>query len=151
MSARVVSPSLALLRLGSYARQNRIHQALAEIGRIHKTIHILRTLDDEEYRRRMGRELNKGEASHELSFSCLSVLHNAVVAWNMVHIEPVVEQLRAEGQRCDDELLSLTTPLLRRHLNPFGRYYFDLVRMRQDGGQLVELPSEPSASERVGP
>jgi nicotinic acid phosphoribosyltransferase len=62
-----------------------------------------------------------------------------------------VEQLRAEGQRCDDELLSLTTPLLRRHLNPFGRYYFDLVRMRQDGGQLVELPSESSASERVGP
>ena len=115
----------------------------------------------------------EGEASHELSrflcfgkegalrgrefgdqlhtFSCLSVLHNAVVAWNMVHIEPVVEQLRAEGQRCDDELLSLTTPLLRRHLNPFGRYYFDLVRMRQDGGQLVELPSESSASERVGP
>jgi len=147
-------------------------QALAEIGRVHKTVHILRTLDDEEYRRRMGRELNKGEASHELSrflcfgkegalrgrefgdqlhtFSCLSVLHNAVVAWNMVHIEPVVEQLRAEGQRCDDELLSLTTPLLRRHLNPFGRYYFDLVRMRQDGGQLLELPSEPSASERVG-
>jgi hypothetical protein len=137
MSSRVVSPSLVLLRLGSYARQNRIHQALAEIGRIHKTVHILRTLDNEEYRQRMGRELNKGEASHELSrflcfgkegelrgrefgdqlhtFSCLSVLHNAVVAWNMVHIEPVVEQLRAEGQRCDDELLSLTTPLLRRH------------------------------------
>jgi hypothetical protein len=44
-----------------------------------------------------------------------SLVHNAVVAWNMVHIEPVVEQLRAEGQRCDDELLSLTTPLLRRH------------------------------------
>jgi hypothetical protein len=140
----VPSPSLALLQLGSYARQNRIHQALAEIGRIHKTIHILRTLDDEEYRRRMGRELNKGEASYELShfscfgkegalrgrefgdqlhtFNCLSVLHNAVVAWNMVHIEPVLDQLRAEGQRCDDELLSLTTPLLRRHLNPFGRY-----------------------------
>ena len=176
MSARVVSPSLALLRLGSYARQNRIHQALAEIGRTHKTIHILRTLDDEEYRRRMGRELNKGEASHELSrflcfgkegalrgrefgdqlhtFSCLSVLHNAVVAWNMVHIEPVVEQLRAEGQRCDDELLRPDYPVATaasQPLNPFGRYYFDLVRMRQDGGQLVELPSEPSASERVGP
>jgi TnpA family transposase len=44
---------------------------LAEIGRIHKTIHILRILDDEEYRRRMDRELNKGEASHELSrFLC---------------------------------------------------------------------------------
>jgi TnpA family transposase len=38
MSSRVVAPSLVLLRLGSYARQNRIHQALAEIGRIRKTV-----------------------------------------------------------------------------------------------------------------
>ena len=69
-----------------------------------------------------GREF--GDQLH--TFSCLSVLHNAVVAWNMVHIEPVVEQLRAEGQRCDDELLSLTTPLLRRHLNPYGRFELDM-------------------------
>jgi Tn3 transposase DDE domain len=53
-----------------------------------------------------GREF--GEQLH--TFSCMSVLHNAVVVWNMVHIEPVLEQLRAEGQRCDNELLSLTTP-----------------------------------------
>jgi TnpA family transposase len=129
---RIVSASLILHRLGSYARQNSVHQALAEIGRVHKTIHILRTLDDEEYRRRMGRELNKGEASHDLSrflcfgkegalqgrefgdqihtFSCLSVLHNAVVAWNTLHIGPIVGQLRAEGQVIDDEILGLTTP-----------------------------------------
>jgi TnpA family transposase len=56
----------------------------------------------------IGRELNKGEASHDLSrfvcfgkegvfrgrefgdqvhtFSCLSVLHNDAVAWNMIQI-----------------------------------------------------------------
>ena len=51
-----------------------------------------------------------------------------------LHIEPVVEQLRAEGQRCDDELLSLTTPLLRRHLNPFGRI---LSEMRPFDEELV--------------
>jgi hypothetical protein len=118
----------------------------AEIGRIYKTVHDPPHPNDEQYRRRMGRKLNKGEASHELSrflcfgkegalrgrefgdqlhtFSCLSVLHNAVVAWNMVHIEPVVEQLRAEGQRCDDELLSLTTPLLRTLLAPILQYFF---------------------------
>jgi TnpA family transposase len=60
---RIVSPSLVLHRLGSYARQNSVYQALSEIGRVQKTIHILKTLDDEDYRRRMGRELNKGEAS----------------------------------------------------------------------------------------
>jgi TnpA family transposase len=153
LHARIVSPSLVLLRLGSYARQNSIHQALAEIGRVYKTMHILRTLNDEEYRRRMGRELNKGEASHDLSrflcfgkegalpgrefgdqvhtFSCLAVLHNAVVAWNMQRIESIVQQLRAEGKKCEDEILCMTTPLLRKHLNPFGRYHFDLDRMRQ--------------------
>jgi TnpA family transposase len=120
---------------------------------VERTIHILRTIDDEEYRRRMGRELNKGEAAHDLSrflffgkegalrgrgfedqlrsFSCLGVLHNAVVAWNMAHIGPVVEQLRGEGHAIDDAALSLTTPLMRTHLNPFGRYHFDLGRMRQ--------------------
>lgn len=150
---RIVSPSLVLLRLGSYARQNSIYQALAEIGRVQKTIHILKTLDDEDYRRRMGRELNKGEASHDLSrflcfgkegvlrgrefgdqvhtFSCLSVLHNAVVAWNMIQIGEIVGQLRAEGHEIDDETLSHVTPLLRKHINPFGRYYFDLDRIRK--------------------
>jgi TnpA family transposase len=150
---RIVSASLLLHRLGSYARQNSIHQALAEIGRVHKTIHILKTLDDEDYRRRMGRELNKGEASHALSrflcfgkegamrgrefgdqlhtFSCLSVLHNAVVAWNTLHIGRVVDELRAEGYPLDDATLNHTTPLVHKHINPFGRYHFDVERMRQ--------------------
>jgi TnpA family transposase len=149
---RIVSASLILQRLGSYARQNSIHRALAEIGRVYKTIHILKTLDDEEYRRRMGRELNKGEASHDLSrflcfgkegmlrgrefgdqlhtFSCLSVLHNAVVAWNTLEIGSLVDQLRAEGHTIDEETLSQTTPLYRKHINPFGRYHFDVSRMR---------------------
>jgi len=126
---------------------------LNEIGRVERTVHILHTIDDEEYRRRQGRELNKGEASHDLSrflffgkegalrgrgfddqfrsFSRLGVLHNAVVAWNILHIGRVVDQLRAEGQAIDDATLALTTPLLRKHLNPFGRYHFDLERMRQ--------------------
>jgi hypothetical protein len=41
------------------------------------------------------------------------------------------EKLRAEGRRIDDTTLSLTTPLLRKHINPFGKHYFDLERMRQ--------------------
>ncbi len=134
-----------------------MHQALNEIGRVERTVPILHTIDDEEYRRRQGRELNKGEASHDLSrflffgkegtvrgrgfddqfrsFSCLGVLHNAVVAWNTIRAGHLVEQLRAEGQGLDDTTLALTTPLLRKHLNPFGRYHFDLERMRQTVGR----------------
>ncbi len=159
---RIVSPSLVLHRLGSYARQNSVYQALSEIGRVQKTVHILKTLDDEDYRRRMGRELNKGEASHDLSrflcfgkegvlrgrefgdqvhtFSCLSVLHNAVVAWNMIQIGEIVGQLRTGGYEIADETLSHVTPLLRKHINPFGRYHFDLDRIRKPPGGSGENP-----------
>ena len=106
-------------RLGSYARQNNLHQARAEIGRVRKTVFVLRFLDDAGYRRHIGRKLNKGERSHVLSrflffgkeeavrgrtfqdqvnaFSCLAVLHNAVVVWNTLRIGEVVAGLRAEG------------------------------------------------------
>jgi len=153
---------MVLQRIGSYARQNSVYQTLSEIGHVQKTIHILKTLDNEEFRRRMGRELNKGEASHDLSrilcfgkdgvlrgrefgyqiqtFSCLSVLRNAVVAWNMLQIEDILNQLRAEGNMIDDETLSLVTPLIRKHINPFGRYHFDLNRIRQPrGGEALIL------------
>src|SRR5262252_5956082 len=77
-----------------------------------------------------GREF--GDQIH--TFSCLSVLHNAVVAWNTLHIGSIVSQLRAEGQEIDDDILGLTTPLFRKHVNPFGKYHFDLERMRQTEG-----------------
>jgi len=153
MRARTASPSLILHRLGSYARQNSLHQALAEIGRVRKTCFVLRFLDDAGYRRHIGRELNKGERSHALSrflffgkegavrgrtfqdqvntFSCLAVLHNAVVAWNTLRIGEAVAGLRAEGHVITDQGLARASPLLHGHLNPFGQYRFDLARMRR--------------------
>jgi hypothetical protein len=38
------------------------------------------------------------------------------------------------SQVIDDDILGLTTPLFRKHVNPFGKYHFDLERMRQTGG-----------------
>jgi TnpA family transposase len=153
MRARTASPSLILHRLGSYARQNSLHQALAEIGRVRKSVFVLRFLDDAAYRRRIGQELNKGERSHALSrflffgkegavrgrtfqdqvntFSCLAVLHNAVVAWNTLRIGEVVARLRTEGHEIPDQELARTSPLPHAHINPFGQYRFDLARMRR--------------------
>jgi len=64
-------------------------------------------------------------------FSCLGVLHNAVVAWNIVSVSKLVEHIRAEGHAIDDPTLALTTPLMHKQLNPFGRYQFDVDRMRR--------------------
>ena len=66
------------------------------------------------------------------TFSCLALLHNAVVAWNTLQIGSIVDQLRREGENVEESDIALTSPLLRRHLNPFGRYHFDLERLRRE-------------------
>ena len=153
MRARTASPSLILNRLSSYARQNSIYKALREIGRIDRTIHILRCINSEELRQQETKELNKGEASHKLdrflafgkegaftgrefydqlhTFSCLAILHNAVIAWNLEQIPHVVAQLRTDGHQIDDAILSHITPLIWKHINPFGRYNFNIDRMKR--------------------
>jgi TnpA family transposase len=54
------------------------------------------------------------------TFSCISILRNPVVAWNTIQIGKIVSQLRGEGHQIGDETLSHVTPLLRKHINPFG-------------------------------
>ena len=61
-----VTASLFISKLQAYPRRNALALALQEYGRLIKTIFILRYLEDEAYRRRINRQLNKGEALHML-------------------------------------------------------------------------------------
>jgi TnpA family transposase len=47
-------------------RPTKLAQAVAEVGRIDKTIHILTSIDDEFKRRRTLTQLNRGEDRHSL-------------------------------------------------------------------------------------
>ena len=58
-----VTASLLIGKLQSYRRQNALIRALQEYGRLIKTIHIVRCLDSPEYRRSIGRQLNKGRTT----------------------------------------------------------------------------------------
>jgi hypothetical protein len=44
----------------------------------------------------------------------------------------IVAELRGEGHQIEDETQSQVTPLMRKHVYPFGRYHFELSRMRQN-------------------
>lgn len=61
-----VSASLIVQKLQAYPRQHPLMRALQEYGRLLKTIHILRWYSDKQNRRRLNRQLNKGEALHSL-------------------------------------------------------------------------------------
>jgi hypothetical protein len=54
--------------------------------------------------------------------SCLSLISNAVLVWNTLQIQKIVEELRAGGQPVKDEDLARVSPLLRAHVIPNGSY-----------------------------
>jgi DNA-binding transcriptional ArsR family regulator len=68
------------------------------------------------------------------TFSCLSILHNAVVAWNMIHIARIVAELRAEGHQNRSPVLNgcfrldvLSTPARVVELRYFGGLTVDEI------------------------
>ena len=142
-----VSASLIVQKLQAYPRQHPLLRALQEYGRLLKTVHILRWYADMDNRRRLNRQLNKGEALHSLrtalffanqgkvrgqcdeqllnQVSCLNLVTNAIIVWNSVYIEKVAEQLRKEGVEVNEVDLKRIWPTRHAHINLYGTYDFD--------------------------
>ncbi|MBF0548251.1 MAG: Tn3 family transposase, partial [Candidatus Riflebacteria bacterium] len=122
--------------------------ALAEFGRIEKTLHILNYIDDESQRRAILRQLNRGEGRHSLArdlfhgkrgelrqhyregqedqLSTLGLVVNIIVLWNTIYINAALEQLRNEGYLVQDEDIARLSPFLHEHINLLGRYSFSV-------------------------
>ena len=151
-------------------RRNSLARALHEYGRLLRTIYLCRYVADEELRRRVRRQLNKGESLHALRRDlhyahqgavrgrhliqqteqawCLTLLTNAVVAWTTEYYGLAVEQLRAEGRRVDDALLAHISPAHSENVNFFGVIHVDvdaeLAKLDRNGRRpLRPQPQRP--------
>ncbi len=143
-----VTASLFVTKLQAHPRQNVLARALQEYGRLAKTIFILRYLQSEDYRRRIHTQLNKGESLHALrqflffaneglvrqrqpedqtnQASCLTLVTNAVVTWNTVYMMEALAALRRRGELIADDDLVHLSPALFAHINPYGKYRFEI-------------------------
>ena len=133
------------MRLASSS--DRLAGALTALGRVVKTIFVLRYLSDPELRHRVQLQLNRvkratswwgaclffanrgefrsGDAEEIMNkASCLSLLSNAVVIWNTLRITEIVSQLRAAGHVIADQDLARVSPLMHGHVIPNGTYRF---------------------------
>lgn len=128
-------------------RPSALAKSLAELGRIPKTLHLLRLIDDETYRRGILNQLNRGEGRHELArevfhgrrgelrqryregqedqLGALGLVVNVLILWNTVYMEAALNQLRAEGFDVKPEDVARLWPLAHRHFNFLGRYSFN--------------------------
>ena len=142
---RLTPAHVVMQRLANANASDRLAGALSQLGRLMKTLHILRYIQEEPLRDAIQLQLNRGEFRHILakslffanwgSFrsgdyeevmnkaSCLSLLSNAVLVWNTVHIARIVDQLRAAGHEVKDEDLARVSPLAHAHVIPNGSYF----------------------------
>ncbi len=152
-----------LLRvLQGQGRATPLGRALAEYGRIAKTIYLLAYLDDESYRRRILTQLNRTESRHALArdvfhgqrgqlrqryregqedqLGALGLVVNAIVLWNTRYIDAAVNQLRAEGYPVNNDDVARLSPLIRDHINLLGRYRFSTSDLPKEGLRPLRNP-----------
>jgi TnpA family transposase len=156
----VVQASGLMRTLQTNSAPTQLARALAELGRIIKTIHLLNFFDDEAYRRRILVQLNRGEGRHSLArqvfhgkrgelrqryrqgqedqLSALGLIVNVMVLWNTIYMDAALRQLRKEGFDVRDEDVARLSPLGYDHINMLGRYTFTLPQ-RIARGELRPL------------
>lgn len=125
-------------------RTDNVSKAIRALGRIIKSIYILRYIADKDLRYTVHLHLNHGQSRRHLAkklfflnrgafktsdyeeimnkASCLSLVSNAVLVWNTHHI---VDELRAEGLDIPSENLQKISALMFKHIQIYGTYHFE--------------------------
>jgi len=146
-----VSAALLITRLQAGARQHPLSKALLEYGKLIRTLHNLRWFSDEAFRRRIGRQLNKGEGSHDLrhfiAFAhnekmrhrqhedqtmqahCLTLVANACILSNTTYLQHAIDDERSAGRSIQDDTIAHLSPARFEKLNPYGQYQFEITKV----------------------
>ncbi|WP_414589557.1 Tn3 family transposase [Scytonema sp. PCC 10023] len=132
-----------------------LSKAIAELGRIAKTLYLLSYIDDESYRRRILTQINRGESRHSLSravfhgqkgelrqryregqeeqLGALGLVVNVIVLWNTYYMDAAISKLRSINQQVLPSDVARLSPLGRKHINMLGRYHFSLAETIEQG------------------
>jgi len=138
-----------------------------------KTNFILAWLADEELRGRIGRQLNKGEQLHALRRAifyadeghvrhrtpeqqadqalCLSIVVNAIIAWNTVYTQDALDQLRATGELITTSEIEHISPLARKHIHLHGTTHSTLPPGLMGADRCEPEPAKPSRQHPEAP
>ncbi|MEL6455735.1 MAG: Tn3 family transposase [Cyanobacteria bacterium J06623_5] len=147
LKQRTAPAHVIVQRLTNSFPADRLSKAFTNLGRILKTQYILRYLTDRQLRQTVQLQLNKGEYRHKLprrvffadqgefttgdyeeimnKATCLSLVSNAILYWNTIKINEIVESLRAQGEIVEDKTLAHISLLPYRHVIPNGAYFVD--------------------------
>lgn len=132
--------------LSSHEYKSDTKKALWELNKILKSIHLLKYIDDIDYRRNIRAALNRGEAYHQLlkkimevgggSFrgmseieveiwnECARLIALIIIYYNMHLLSKLYENAVAKNDTAAIEFLRHISPVASQHLNIDGLYEF---------------------------
>ena len=141
------TPEAILKRFNSYNVTHPTYKALAELGKVEKTIYLCEYLSSLELRHEVQEGLNVVERwneandfirygrqglfatnsreQQEVSTLCLQLLQNCLMLINTVLVEHTIAQHQLRDQLSAEDRRALT-PLFYAHVNPYGLFALDL-------------------------
>jgi TnpA family transposase len=143
-----VMPSMLLRKLGSYSRKSLLYRAFRELGRVERTLFLLRFISNTEVRHVIRAETTKIEAYNDfLDWVCFggpvvksgdpveqekqlkyaSLIANAVMLSNVADLTEVLSAMAKDGHSVTPELAACTSPYIREHIRRFGRFALDMA------------------------
>lgn len=144
-----IKAHVILRKLQNQGLSSKLSKALVHLGRIVKSIYILRYLHDKNLRYAVRKQLNRGEQRHALakylffanqgSFktndyeemmnkaSSLSFVSNAIVLWNTEQMQKIYDALKLKGYEMSEDAMSRVLPLSFKHIIVNGTYKFPQI------------------------
>jgi len=140
-------PSMLLRKLGTYNRRSLLYRAFRELGRVERTLFLLRFFSNMEVRRVIRAETTKIEAyndfldwvsfggpviksgdpvEQEKQLKYASLVANAVMLSNVADLTTIFASMARDGHPVTPALVASTSPYMRRHILCFGRYALDM-------------------------
>ncbi|MGQ4669182.1 Tn3 family transposase, partial [Metabacillus halosaccharovorans] len=133
--------------------KNRLYKAFRELGRVVRTVFLLKYISDIKLREQITASTNKVEAyngfskwlffggdgvisendpeEQEKRIKYNDLVANAVIFQNVVDITLILWSLIKEGYKFSREDLVMLSPYLTRHIKRFGDYVIDLQNIPQ--------------------
>lgn len=147
IQAGKVLPSMLLRKLGSHNRKNKLYRAFRELGRVERTIFLLRYISESEFRHSIRAETTKIESyndfldwisfggpviksgnpvEQEKQIKYMNLIANAIMLHNVADLTEVLGSMIAEGYIITKELVACLGPHMRDHILRFGKYVLDM-------------------------
>jgi len=150
IKAGKIAPSTILRRLGTASRKNKLYYAFRELGRVQRTMFLLKYINDAELRRTIHAATNKSEEFNDFikwlffggdGIIAENVRHeqrkvikynqlvaNMVILHNVHEMTKLLKGIQAKGYVLTEEVLRGLAPYRKGHINRFGEYMLDLER-----------------------